>query len=164
MRIVKYKEVREVPRIGGHRGETHTVTEFKSGLFHQWGSDFEQFDTGFVSPVTLAFIERPDGQIVKVAAENVQFEPEPTAPAPINLSDFEPTTPADIQRVEREARDEEAEVYAEIIQTLRGQLDVLRAMAANAVRIVEADADGWNLLDDDTQAALRSLRTEAQRD
>lgn len=151
MRIVKYKEVREVPRIGGHRGETHTVTEFKSGLFHQWGSDFEQFDTGFVSPVTLAFIERPDGCMVKIAAENVQFEPEPTAP----------TVAEHALAVSHEARDEEASVHAEVIQTLRGRLDVLRAMAANAVRIARMDHDGYPALQRETQQALESLLNEA---
>ena len=42
------------------------------GLFHQWGIDYEEFDTG-AGNFTTAIVERPNGEIVTPPANMIQF-------------------------------------------------------------------------------------------
>lgn len=42
------------------------------GKFHQWASDYEEFETG-PGNYTVALIELPGGTIEKVLPENIKF-------------------------------------------------------------------------------------------
>ncbi|WP_312998282.1 hypothetical protein [Leclercia sp.] len=42
------------------------------GLFHQWGSDFEEFETG-PGNVTVAIVEFPDGTVETFPPHNIKF-------------------------------------------------------------------------------------------
>lgn len=42
------------------------------GLFHTWGSDYEQFENG-VANYTVAIVELPDGTIEQIYPENLKF-------------------------------------------------------------------------------------------
>lgn len=46
--------------------------EFDLGYFHQWGSDYEEFETG-PGNFTTAIIELPDGKVVIARASDIQF-------------------------------------------------------------------------------------------
>ena len=46
------------------------------GLFHQWGSGYEEFSAG-PGNYTMAIIELPGGQIVTAMPEDVKFKEEP---------------------------------------------------------------------------------------
>lgn len=43
------------------------------GLFHQWGMDYEEFETG-AAAFSTAIVELPDGTIRNVPVEMIQFE------------------------------------------------------------------------------------------
>ena len=46
--------------------------EFAVGLFHQWGNDYEEFESG-PGNFTVAIVELPDGKIVTPVARDVHF-------------------------------------------------------------------------------------------
>lgn len=46
--------------------------EFAVGLFHQWGNDYEEFESG-PGNFTVAIVELPDGKIVTPVAREVHF-------------------------------------------------------------------------------------------
>lgn len=46
--------------------------EFAVGLFHQWGNDYEEFESG-PGNFTVAIVELPDGKIVTPAARDICF-------------------------------------------------------------------------------------------
>lgn len=48
-------------------------TRVGHGLFHGWGVDFEEFETG-PGNFSVAIIELPDGKIKTVKADAVTFE------------------------------------------------------------------------------------------
>ncbi len=50
-------------------GEWHN---FENGLFHQWGNDFIEFETGPCN-YTLAIVELEDGKVITTGPENIQF-------------------------------------------------------------------------------------------
>jgi hypothetical protein len=43
-----------------------------SGLFHQWGCDYEEFESG-PGNFSTAIIELPDGSIKNIYAEMIEF-------------------------------------------------------------------------------------------
>ncbi|MDF2841648.1 MAG: hypothetical protein K0R00_74 [Herbinix sp.] len=45
---------------------------FEDGLFHPWGSDYEEFDNGAVN-FTVAIVELPNGGIIEVLPEKLRF-------------------------------------------------------------------------------------------
>lgn len=45
---------------------------FSNGLFHQWGSDYEEFEEGPGNYAT-AIVELPDGKIENVPAGDIEF-------------------------------------------------------------------------------------------
>ena len=54
--------------------ETH---DFKTGYFHQWGCNYEEFETG-AGNYSVAIVELPTGEIVMPVADDIQFlEAEP---------------------------------------------------------------------------------------
>ena len=46
--------------------------EFDLGYFHQWGSDYEEFETG-PGNFTIAIVELPDGRVITAMASDIQF-------------------------------------------------------------------------------------------
>lgn len=46
--------------------------EFVDGVFHQWGNNYEEFDSGSGN-YTVAVVELPDGKVVMTVASNIQF-------------------------------------------------------------------------------------------
>lgn len=42
------------------------------GLFHQWGNDFEEYESGPAN-YSVGIIELPDGHIVTAVPEKIQF-------------------------------------------------------------------------------------------
>lgn len=46
--------------------------EFKKGYFHQWGCNYEEFETG-AGNISTAIVELPSGEIVMPAADEIQF-------------------------------------------------------------------------------------------
>ena len=49
-----------------------TKTEADIGLFHQFGVDYEEFDSG-PGNYTTAIVEMPDGTVKNVPVENIKF-------------------------------------------------------------------------------------------
>ena len=54
---------------GSVRNKRETTIE---GLFHQWGSDFEEFECG-PGNMTVAIVELPDGTVETFAPINIKF-------------------------------------------------------------------------------------------
>ena len=48
------------------------------GLFHQWGVDYEEFESG-AGNFTVAIVEMPDGSILKPMPEHIKFLDAPNA-------------------------------------------------------------------------------------
>lgn len=46
--------------------------EFEDGIFHQWGSDYEEFETR-PGNYTVGIVELPDGRVVMPIARFIQF-------------------------------------------------------------------------------------------
>lgn len=46
--------------------------EFELGYFHQWGVNYEEFESG-PGNYTVAIVELPDGRIVMPAADDIIF-------------------------------------------------------------------------------------------
>lgn len=46
--------------------------KFEEGIFHQWGSAYEEFETG-PGNYTVAIVELPDGKVVTPYVEDIQF-------------------------------------------------------------------------------------------
>ena len=49
-----------------------TVSKATNGVFHQWGSAYEEFETN-AGNFSIAIIELSDGTIKNVPVENVKF-------------------------------------------------------------------------------------------
>ncbi len=47
-------------------------TEIGEGNFHQFGTDYEEFETG-AGNFSTAIVERDDGTVINVPVENIQF-------------------------------------------------------------------------------------------
>ena len=71
MRIVSAFKSIYVPRDGGVGSHLKRV-EIPKAVFHKFGVDFEQFETG-AGPFSTAIIELPDGSIENVPVENITF-------------------------------------------------------------------------------------------
>jgi len=52
------------------------VTETGEGNFHQFGTNYEEFETG-VGNYSSAIVERDDGTVINIPAENIQFLDKP---------------------------------------------------------------------------------------
>ena len=46
--------------------------EFELGYFHQWGSDYEEFEAA-PGNFTTAIVELPDGKVITPIANDIQF-------------------------------------------------------------------------------------------
>lgn len=46
--------------------------EFEMGYFHQWGADYEEFESG-PGNYSVAIVELPGGKIVTPVAQNIEF-------------------------------------------------------------------------------------------
>lgn len=51
---------------------TREMVEFDNGIFHQWGSNYEEYDNGAAS-FTVGIVELPDGTVIMPLAEWIQF-------------------------------------------------------------------------------------------
>lgn len=69
MRKVLFKKWNQVDSGKGQYGWSGFVYE---GLFHHWGSSFEEDDKG-IYPYTVALVEEPDGKIADVLPSNIKF-------------------------------------------------------------------------------------------
>lgn len=49
-----------------------TKISFEEGVFHQWGNDFEEHDSGPAN-YTVAIVELPNGEVVMPIASSIQF-------------------------------------------------------------------------------------------
>lgn len=45
---------------------------FGLGYFHQWGNDYEEFESG-PGNFTVAIVELPDGKVITPLAKDIQF-------------------------------------------------------------------------------------------
>ena len=54
------------------RGTPGYFEQFENGVFHQWGNEYEEFETG-PGNRTIAIVELPDGRIVTPAPDDIQF-------------------------------------------------------------------------------------------
>lgn len=54
--------------------EKHQVVtkEFEDGIFHQWGTDYEEFESGPAS-YTVGIVELSDGRVIMPIAAFIQF-------------------------------------------------------------------------------------------
>lgn len=52
--------------------ENGEFVDFELGYFHQWGCDYEEFETG-AGNFSTAIVELPDGKIVTPVATNIKF-------------------------------------------------------------------------------------------
>lgn len=50
----------------------HEVAPFEEGVFHQWGSDCEEYENGAAS-FTVGIVELPDGTVIMPIASWIQF-------------------------------------------------------------------------------------------
>lgn len=46
--------------------------DFEIGYFHQWGYNYEEFETG-PGNFSVAIVELPDGKIIMPMADDIQF-------------------------------------------------------------------------------------------
>ncbi len=46
--------------------------EFEDGIFHQWGTDYEEFESG-PGNFTVGIVELPDGKVIMPIARFIQF-------------------------------------------------------------------------------------------
>lgn len=54
-------------------GNEHVKADVGKGFFHQWGTEFEEFESGPVN-YTVAIIEKEDGSIETPLPHNIRFE------------------------------------------------------------------------------------------
>ena len=54
---------------------THAAEPEYEGLFHGWGTDFEEFGDGAAVGVTAAIVEKQDGSCELVSVELLRFLP-----------------------------------------------------------------------------------------
>jgi hypothetical protein len=72
VKIFKY-EKRELKDAAHPFGETyHEKVEQGTGLFHGWGSNYEEFENGHGN-FSAAIVEMPDGSVQQPPADMVQF-------------------------------------------------------------------------------------------
>lgn len=64
-KVIVFKSVR-------YRGNSFEKVEDYRGLFHQWGTESEEFSDGAVE-CTVAIVEKEDGSICTVMPTNVKF-------------------------------------------------------------------------------------------
>lgn len=48
------------------------IFKFDNGLFHDWGVNYEEFESG-AGNYSVGIIELPDGKIILPPASNIQF-------------------------------------------------------------------------------------------
>lgn len=78
MRKIRYSEYVKKTRSnvntkGGYQSPTYMELEDKGeAVFHQWGSDYEEFDTG-AGNYSTAIIELPDGEVKNIPADHIKF-------------------------------------------------------------------------------------------
>lgn len=52
--------------------KAHEVVAFDNGTFHQWGSNYEEYDNGAAS-FTVGIVELSDGTVIMPIARWIQF-------------------------------------------------------------------------------------------
>ncbi|MCC7579626.1 hypothetical protein H8V75_11885 [Enterobacter roggenkampii] len=55
-----------------HEGKRNELVTTREGLFHQWGSDYEEFETG-PGNMTVAVVEFPDGTVETFLPHLIKF-------------------------------------------------------------------------------------------
>ena len=50
----------------------YEMVEFENGIFHQWGSNYEEYDNGAAN-FTVGIVELLDGTVIMPLAELIQF-------------------------------------------------------------------------------------------
>lgn len=53
-------------------GSNGHYEEFENGIFHQWGSNYEEFESG-AGNYSVAIVELPDGKVIMTNADDIQF-------------------------------------------------------------------------------------------
>lgn len=71
MRKVIWSANVSVPSVGGGRS-VWVLEEQGEALFHQFGVDYEEFESG-AGNFSTAIIELPDGSIKNIRAEQIRF-------------------------------------------------------------------------------------------
>ena len=72
-KVKVFKVVNRQVGFDPHKRENVKIDDGE-GTFHQWGMNYEEFDSG-PGCFTTAIIEREDGTVQNVPAENIQFIP-----------------------------------------------------------------------------------------
>lgn len=62
----------DVRRCSGYYFKNGSHHDFKLGYFHQWGCDFEEFESG-TGNYSVAIVELPNGEIVTPLPNNIKF-------------------------------------------------------------------------------------------
>lgn len=52
--------------------ESNHYEEFEKGIFHQWGSNYEEFENG-AGNYSVAIVELPNGKVIMPCANDIQF-------------------------------------------------------------------------------------------
>lgn len=52
--------------------ESKHFEKFENGIFHQWGSNYEEFESG-AGNYSVAIVELPDGKVIMPCADSIQF-------------------------------------------------------------------------------------------
>jgi hypothetical protein len=72
----EYKRVYEEKEMSGVvrkvYSHTETIDHWQEGFFHQWGIDYEEFETG-PGNFTVGIVETSDGKIHTPVPSNIQF-------------------------------------------------------------------------------------------
>jgi len=71
-KYVKYYTYENAPGIEGHKGNFIRTLKGEA-IFHQFGVDYEEFETG-PGNYSTAIIELPDGTVKNIPVENIEFK------------------------------------------------------------------------------------------
>lgn len=58
---------------GKYIDQKEGIVEFDDGYFHQWGCDYEEYESGPAN-FTTAIVELPDGRVVTPPANMIEFK------------------------------------------------------------------------------------------
>lgn len=74
MRKCKFNtpEYKRVYNNAGGYSHTDVIDHWREGVFHQWGSDYEEFETG-PGNHTIGIVETGDGAVHMANPENIVF-------------------------------------------------------------------------------------------
>jgi len=71
-KVVVFEQIANPKQAKDHNEPSHITICIGTGVFHTWGSTFEEFDNGAVQ-CTVAVVEMPDGSIVTPDPVNIKF-------------------------------------------------------------------------------------------